>query len=83
MEGFRVASYNQAPRAGGRAGPAAAQLKFENPGPEPRTAHEVSTMALYEIETNQHIMIGWAESPADAERIAAEHYPDEDVVRLT
>jgi hypothetical protein len=40
-------------------------------------------MALYEIETNQHIMIGWADSQADAERIAAEHYPEEDIVRLT
>ena len=40
-------------------------------------------MALYEIETNAHIMIGWAESPDHARRIAAEHYPEEDVVRVT
>jgi hypothetical protein len=38
---------------------------------------------LYEIETNAHIMIGWAGSPDDARRIAAEHYPEEDVVRVT
>jgi hypothetical protein len=38
---------------------------------------------LYEIETNAHIMIGWASSPDDARRIAAEHYPEEDVVRVT
>jgi hypothetical protein len=40
-------------------------------------------MALYEIETTQHIMIGWAESPQQAREIAAQHYPHEDVVRLT
>lgn len=40
-------------------------------------------MALYEIETNQHIMIGWAESQDDAQRIAAELYPQDDVVRIT
>jgi len=28
-------------------------------------------------------MIGWADSQADAERIAAEHYPAEDILRLT
>lgn len=40
-------------------------------------------MALYEIETNAHIMVGWAESRESAEKIAKEHYPEEDVVRLT
>ena len=40
-------------------------------------------MALYEIETNAHIMVGWADSKESAEQIAKEHYPDEDVVRLT
>ena len=40
-------------------------------------------MALYEIETHAHIMIGWAESPEQAARIAAEHYPNEDIVRVT
>lgn len=40
-------------------------------------------MALYEIETNAHIMIGWADSQDEAVRIASEHYPDEDVVRIT
>lgn len=40
-------------------------------------------MALYEIETNLHIMIGWAGSQDEAERIANEHYPEEDVVRIT
>ena len=40
-------------------------------------------MALYEIETNAHIMIGWADSQEQAAQIAKEHYPGEDVVRLT
>jgi hypothetical protein len=40
-------------------------------------------MALYEIETTQHIMIGWADSTEQAKQIAAQHYPHEDVVRLT
>jgi hypothetical protein len=40
-------------------------------------------MALYEIETNAHIMVGWADSKESAEQIAKEHYPEEDVVRLT
>lgn len=40
-------------------------------------------MALYEIETNAHIMIGWASSQEEAESIAKEHYPEEGVVRIT
>lgn len=40
-------------------------------------------MALYEIETNAHIMIGWAESREAAEGLARENYPEEDVVRVT
>jgi len=40
-------------------------------------------MALYEIETNAHIMISWAESQDDAIAVAASHYPNEEVVRIT
>jgi hypothetical protein len=40
-------------------------------------------MALYEIETNGHIMIGWADSKEAAEGIAKENYPEESVVRIT
>ena len=40
-------------------------------------------MSLYEIETNAHIMIGWADTKEVAEQIAKEHYPSEDVVRIT
>lgn len=40
-------------------------------------------MALYEIETEAHIMIGWAETEDGARTIAAEHYPNESVVRVS
>lgn len=40
-------------------------------------------MALYEIETNAHIMIGWANSQEEAAKMASLHYPEEDVVRVT
>ena len=40
-------------------------------------------MALFEIETNAHIMIGWADSHEAAESIAKKYYPEEDVVRVT
>ena len=39
-------------------------------------------MALFEIETNAHIMIGWAETKEAAEAIAKKYYPDEDVLRI-
>ncbi len=40
-------------------------------------------MALYEIETNAHIMVGWAKDPEEAEEIAKEHYPEEEIIRMT
>ena len=40
-------------------------------------------MALYEIETESHIMVGWAGSSEQAEHIAALHYPEEKIVRIT
>jgi len=40
-------------------------------------------MALYEIETSAHIMIGWAESQDEAQQMAARNYPDEVIVRVT
>jgi hypothetical protein len=40
-------------------------------------------MPLYEIETSAHIMIGWADSQDKAEACAREHYPEEEVVRIT
>lgn len=40
-------------------------------------------MALYEIETNAHIMVGWAESEDSARTVAAQHYPEEEIVRIS
>ena len=40
-------------------------------------------MALYEIETNAHIMISWADSREIAETIARKYYPEEEIVRVT
>ncbi len=40
-------------------------------------------MPLYEIETNAHIMIGWAGSQEGAEEISKSHYPGEDILRIT
>ena len=40
-------------------------------------------MALFEIETNAHIMIAWAEDRDQAEAIAKSNYPEESVIRLT
>lgn len=44
---------------------------------------ETATAALYEIETNNHIMIAWAGSREDAEEISRKYYPEDDVVRIT
>lgn len=40
-------------------------------------------MALYEIETTAHIMVGWADSKDAAEEIARRSYPEEDILRVT
>ena len=40
-------------------------------------------MALFEIETNAHIMIAWADDRENAEEIAKTHYPEEEILRLT
>ncbi len=40
-------------------------------------------MALYEIETQAHIMIAWADGPEHAETIAGKFYPEEDILRVT
>jgi hypothetical protein len=40
-------------------------------------------MALFEIETNLHIMISWADSQEDAESIARKQYPEDEIVRIT
>ncbi len=40
-------------------------------------------MALYEIETSAHIMVGWADTRDKAEAIAKENYPEEEILRVT
>lgn len=39
-------------------------------------------MPLFEIETDAHIMIGWAEDREGALQFAEENYPDESVKRV-
>lgn len=39
-------------------------------------------MPLFEIETEAHIMVGWAENRDEAMKFAEEHYPDEAVKRV-
>ncbi len=40
-------------------------------------------MPLYEIETTAHIMVGWAEDEAAARSFASEHYPEEELTRIS
>lgn len=40
-------------------------------------------MALFEVETTEHIMIAWADTQAAAETTMREHYPQEEVRRVT
>lgn len=40
-------------------------------------------MALYEIETTAHIMIGWADTQDEASEMAKSCYPEEDVLRIS
>jgi len=42
-----------------------------------------SAMPLFEIETEAHIMIGWASSLEQAEHMAQKYYPEEKVIRIT
>ena len=42
-----------------------------------------SFVALYEIETEAHIMISWADSEDMARAMAIKAYPEEAIVRLT
>jgi hypothetical protein len=59
-------------------------IGLEKASPQPfLSSFEVRSMALFEIETNAHIMIGWADSHEAAEAIAKKYYPEEDVVRVT
>ena len=40
-------------------------------------------MPLFEVETEAHIMIVWADSKEGAQRFSDENYPGEEVIRIT
>lgn len=40
-------------------------------------------MALFEVETNAHIIITWAETEQAAAEVVRETYPNDQVIRLT
>lgn len=40
-------------------------------------------MPLYEIETQAHIFITWAEDEQAASSVVAEHYPQDEIMRMT
>lgn len=40
-------------------------------------------MPLYEIETDSHIIITWADDEAEAREVVAEAYPHDELLRLT
>ena len=40
-------------------------------------------MPLYEVETDQHIIITWADDEQSARNVATDAYPNDDVIRLT
>ena len=40
-------------------------------------------MPLYEVETEQHIIITWANDESSAQHVVADAYPEERVIRLT
>lgn len=40
-------------------------------------------MPMFEVETEAHIMIVWAEDKDGARSFSAENYPEEDVTRVT
>ncbi len=40
-------------------------------------------MPLFEVETDAHIIITWADSEASATSVAQESYPTEEILRMT
>lgn len=43
----------------------------------------LTRMPLFEIETESHIMVGWANSLEQAEHLAVQNYPEERIIRIT
>jgi hypothetical protein len=44
---------------------------------------ESGTMPLFEIETNAHIIITWADGEQNAEEVVREAYPSDEIIRMT
>lgn len=40
-------------------------------------------MPMFEIETNAHIMIAWADDQEAAEAVTNDNYPEDEIVRIT
>jgi hypothetical protein len=40
-------------------------------------------MPLFEVETSAHIMIAWAGTQSEAEKLSRDQFPEEDVLRVT
>ena len=47
------------------------------------TGRERGKMPLFEIETDSHIIITWADDESAARSVVADAYPTDEVVRLT
>ena len=44
---------------------------------------EVQVMALFEVETNGHIMVVWSDDKDRAKAFCQDNYPEEEVLRVT
>jgi hypothetical protein len=44
---------------------------------------EIANMPLYEVETDSHIIITWAENESIANGVVADAYPGDRVIRMT
>jgi len=59
------------------------QIRIASLGGDLSSIRRDSAMPLFEIETEAHIMIGWASSLEQAEHMAQKYYPEEKVLRIT
>lgn len=59
------------------------QVRIASLGGDLSSIRRDSAMPLFEIETEAHIMIGWASSLEQAEHMAQKYYPEEKVLRIT
>jgi hypothetical protein len=50
---------------------------------DPEGGKEVAKMPLFEVETDAHIIITWADDEEAATRVVSEAYPTDTVIRMT